>query len=78
MLGCLADKALICGLVWSVSGCLSLCLESMAMGPCSQYMCAYKWTKTSPSIMSYRYMIKGLILVLEVPGYGFSKYNSYT
>ena len=32
MLGCLADKALICGLIWSVSWCLSLCLESMAMG----------------------------------------------
>ena len=34
MLGYFADKALICGLMWSVSGCLSLCLGSMAMGPC--------------------------------------------
>ena len=38
MLGCLANKALICGLKWSVSWCLSLCLESMAAGPCSQHM----------------------------------------
>lgn len=29
MLGYLADKALICGPMWSVSWCLSLCLESM-------------------------------------------------
>ena len=37
MLGCPADKALICGLMWSVSWCLSLCLESMATGSCSQH-----------------------------------------
>ena len=37
MLGYLADKALICGPMWSVSWCLSLCLESMAMGACSQH-----------------------------------------
>ena len=38
MLGCSADKALICGLMWSVSWCLSLCLESMATGSCSQHI----------------------------------------
>jgi len=38
MLGYLADKALICGPMWSVSWCLSLCLESVAMGACSQHM----------------------------------------
>lgn len=38
MLGYLADKALIFGLMWSVSWCLSLCLGSMATGPCSQHM----------------------------------------
>ena len=37
MLGCPADKALICGLIWSVSQCLSLCLGSMATGSCSQH-----------------------------------------
>ena len=30
MLGGSTDKALICGQMWSVSWCLSLCLESMA------------------------------------------------
>ena len=35
MLGYSAGKALICGVNGSVSQCLSLCLESMAMGPCS-------------------------------------------
>ena len=34
MLGCFVDKALIYGLIWSVSQCLSLCLGSMATGPC--------------------------------------------
>ena len=38
MLGCPANKALVYGLIWSVRGCLSLCLESMATGPCSQHM----------------------------------------
>ena len=38
MLGYLANKALICGLIWSGSWCLSLCLESMATGPSSQHM----------------------------------------
>ena len=38
MLGWLANKALIFGLMWSVSWCLSLCLGSMATGPCSQHM----------------------------------------
>ena len=38
MLGCPANKALICGQMWSVSGCLSLCLGSMATGPCSQHI----------------------------------------
>lgn len=33
-----AEKALICGSIWSVSQCLSLCIESMATGPCSQHM----------------------------------------
>lgn len=37
MLGCPVDKALICGLIWSVSQCLSLCLGSMATGSCSQH-----------------------------------------
>ena len=37
MLGYPADKALIYGLMWSVSGCLSLCLGSMATGSCSQH-----------------------------------------
>ena len=27
MLSCLIDKALICGLIWSVSWCLSLCIR---------------------------------------------------
>ena len=36
MLGCPADKALICGMMWSVSECLSLCLESMATVPTEQ------------------------------------------
>ena len=40
MLGCSADKALICGQMWSVSWCLSLCLGSMATGPCSQHIVA--------------------------------------
>ena len=38
MLGYLANKALICGLIWSVSGCLSLCRGSVATGSCSQHM----------------------------------------
>ena len=38
MLGCLANKALICGLKWSVSWCLSLRLGSMATGACSQHI----------------------------------------
>ena len=27
MLSCLIDKVLICGLIWSVSWCLSLCIR---------------------------------------------------
>ena len=38
MLGYLANKALIYGQIWSVSEYLSLCLESMATGPCSQHI----------------------------------------
>jgi len=38
MLGYLADKALICGIKWSVSKCLSLCRGSMTTGPCSQHI----------------------------------------
>lgn len=38
MLGCLADKAPICGLMWFVSWCLPLCLKSLATGSCSQHM----------------------------------------
>ena len=38
MLGYLADKALICELIYSVNGCLSLGLGSMAMGSCSQHI----------------------------------------
>lgn len=38
MLGCLADKALICGLISSATWCLSLCLVSMAMGSCCQHI----------------------------------------
>ena len=38
MLGYLADKALIYGRIWSVSQCLSLCLGSMATGPCCQHI----------------------------------------
>lgn len=38
MLGYSADKALICGQMWSVSWCLSLGLGSMAMGSCCQHM----------------------------------------
>ena len=38
MLGCPADKALICGLMWSISWCLSLCLGSTATGSCSQHI----------------------------------------
>lgn len=38
MLGYLAVKALICGRMWFVSWCLSLCLESMASGSCSQHI----------------------------------------
>lgn len=77
MIGCLANKALFDRLIWSVNRCLSLCIGSMATGPCSQHMSAYKRTKTSPFIMSIGYMIKGLILVREVSSYGFTKYNSY-
>ena len=38
MLGYLADKALICGLISSAAWCLSLCLVSMAMGSCCQHI----------------------------------------
>ena len=38
MLGYLANKALICRMMWSVSWCLSLCLGSMATGSCCQHM----------------------------------------
>ena len=43
MLGCLANKARICGLKWSVSWCLfSLRLGSMATGACSQHIVEIK------------------------------------
>ena len=38
MLGYLADKARICGIKGSVSGCSSLCRGSMTTGPCSQHI----------------------------------------
>ncbi len=45
MLCFLADKALICGRIWFVSWCFSLCLGSMAMGPCSQHSVNTKRTQ---------------------------------
>ena len=53
MLGYLAKKALVYGSIWSVSGCLSLCLGSMATGSCSQHI---------ETINKCRIMLKVLVL----------------
>lgn len=43
MLGYFANKALSCGLMWSVTWCLPLCLGSMAAGPSSQHEKYIHW-----------------------------------
>ena len=71
MLGYHADKALIYGLMRSVGQCLSLCLESIATGPCSQHIERFKMLEyMKEKIYNIKVLLNNLICVIEVDDYG--------
>lgn len=57
MLGCLADKAPICGLMWSVSWCLPLCLKRMATGSDCQHIGTFNKCRILLKVFAFRNII---------------------